>query len=106
MVRSADAGSGTTPGALGLELPPFGSVEELLTATPFTIGPVAPGATSTSSVNVALPPFGSDGAVQVIVPFVRNAGVVHVNPAGGVMERKSSDDGRMSVSTTFAAPSG
>jgi hypothetical protein len=87
------------------ELPPLPSGVSLLAVAVLETVP-EPDATSVSSVNVAVAPLASVAALQVIVPVVRNAGVVQVKPAGAVMERKSSDAGSGSVMTGFVAASG
>src|SRR4051812_1608774 len=99
-----DAGAVTT-GALVL-LPELGSDVVLVTPAPLLIVPVAPGAAVVTMVNVPVPPEANDDAVQVIVPVVPAAGVVQFHPGGGVIDWKRSDDGRVSVKTTFDAPSG
>jgi hypothetical protein len=103
---SAAAGAAVTPEEPEVELPPLPSLVALVTPALLTIEPLAPDATSTTSVNVRDAPFASEAAVQVIVPVAPTAGVVQVNGEGWVIERKSSEDGSVSVMTTFAAASG
>ena len=70
-----------------VELPGFGSVPECDTVTVFTMEPVASKATVVPSRNCAEVPVaaGKTARVQVIVPFVPTAGVVHDQPAGTLM---------------------
>src|ERR1043166_9498192 len=59
--------------------------------------------TCTCGVNVALAPTASEAMVQVIVPPAPTAGVLHDQPAGGVMLRKFVPAGRGMDTDTFAA---
>jgi hypothetical protein len=100
-----DVAGAVTAGGANELLPVFGSEVALDTPAPFVMGPVVPGAAVVTSVKVAVPPFASDAAVQEIVPVVPAGGVVQVKP-GAVIDWKSSDDGSVSVKTTFDAALG
>ena len=98
-----DVEGAVTGGAVNELLPEFGSDVALDTPALLLMLPVVPGATVVTSVNVAVPPFANEAAVQLIAPVVPTAGVVQLNPAGGVIDWKSSDTGSASVKATFVA---
>ena len=81
--RSADPATKDDDCAL---LPDDGSAGVPATEAVFAIEPDAPETEVTVSVNVAVAPFASDDPVQVIVPFAPTAGVVHMKPAGALID--------------------
>jgi hypothetical protein len=68
---------------------------------------IVPGATDeaicTTSVNSALPLLSSDAAEQITCPLAPTAGVVHVQPAGDVIDTNVISTGSVSVTLTTAA---
>lgn len=72
----------------------------------FAIEPFAFDTEVTFSVNVAVAPLASEEPVQLIVPVVPTAGVVHTYPAGETIDWNSSVDGSVSVIVTVVAVSG
>jgi hypothetical protein len=105
-VTAAAAGAAVTTGALPELLPALPSLVALDADAVFASEPVAPDATCTTSVNVAVAPLASVVALHVIVPVDPTEGVVHVNPAGVVIDRNSREDTSTSVITTLVAASG
>src|SRR3989441_1259521 len=81
-------------------------VDAELTVAVLEIVPLAMELTWTTMVNVAVAPLASDAAVQLTVPVEPTAGVVQVQPAGCVSDRKVVCAGNGSLMVTLAAAFG
>jgi hypothetical protein len=100
--KSAEA---TVVLAVALSLPGLGSVVEDVTVAVFeiTVPPATDALTLTTSGKVRLLPAVKVVIVQLMVPVPPTAGIIQVQPAGGVNEEKVVPEGNVSCMLTLLA---
>src|SRR3989441_832859 len=106
VVAGVGGGGGVEVAGGGLLAVLGSEVDAELTVAVLEIVPLAMELTWTTMVNVAVAPLASDAAVQLTVPVEPTAGVVQVQPAGCVSDRKVVCAGNGSLMVTLAAAFG